>query len=56
VVSKKQLADAVWGYYDPDIGRTLEVHVRRLRAKLTSAAAAPPLLETVRGFGYRLTA
>ena len=56
VVSKKELADAVWGYYDPDIGRTLEVHVRRLRAKLKSGAAPPPILETVRSFGYRLSA
>lgn len=56
VVSKKELADAVWGYYDPDIGRTLEVHVRRLRAKLKRGAAPPPMLETVRSFGYRLAA
>jgi DNA-binding response OmpR family regulator len=55
VVSKKELADAVWGYYDPDIGRTLEVHVRRLRTKLKSASATSPSLETVRSFGYRLT-
>ena len=55
VVSKKELADAVWGYYDPDIGRTLEVHVRRLRTKLKSTAALSPRLETVRSFGYRLT-
>ena len=56
LVSKKELADAVWGYYDPDVGRTLEVHVRRLRTKLKSTAALSPSLETVRSFGYRLTA
>jgi two-component system, OmpR family, phosphate regulon response regulator PhoB len=55
VVTKKDLADAVWGAYDPDIGRTLDVHVRRLRAKLRTGPNDAPLVETVRGFGYRLT-
>lgn len=55
VVSKKDLADVVWQEYDPDVGRTLDVHMRRLRAKLRSAGPSAPALETVRGFGYRLT-
>ena len=55
VVTKKDLADAVWGAYDPDIGRTLDVHVRRLRAKLRTGPSDAPLVETVRGFGYRLS-
>jgi DNA-binding response OmpR family regulator len=54
VVAKKDLADNVWGYYDPDVGRTLDVHMRRLRAKLKNASESAPTLETVRSFGYRL--
>jgi DNA-binding response OmpR family regulator len=55
VVTKKDLADSVWGNYDPDIGRTLDVHMRRLRAKLIASGDNAPKLETVRSFGYRLT-
>ena len=55
VIGKKDLAETVWGEYDPDIGRTLDVHMRRMRAKLRFAGPHAPLLETVRGFGYRLT-
>jgi two-component system, OmpR family, phosphate regulon response regulator PhoB len=55
VVAKKDLAESVWGNYDPDIGRTLDVHMRRLRAKLSAVGDHAPRLETVRSFGYRLT-
>ena len=55
VVGKKDLAESVWGNYDPDIGRTLDVHMRRLRAKLNAVGDHAPRLETVRSFGYRLT-
>ena len=33
---------------------TIETHIRRLRAKIERDPGAPALLETVRGFGYRL--
>jgi DNA-binding response OmpR family regulator len=55
VVAKKDLADSVWGYYDPDVGRTLDVHMRRLRAKLKASGDSAPSLDTIRSFGYRLT-
>jgi DNA-binding response OmpR family regulator len=55
VVAKKDLAESVWGAYDPDIGRTLDVHMRRLRAKLKANAENPPTLATIRSFGYRLS-
>lgn len=54
VISKKDLAEPVWGSYDPDVGRTLDVHMRRLRAKVRLAEPGTPAIETVRGFGYRL--
>jgi DNA-binding response OmpR family regulator len=53
VLSRDQLLDAVWG---PDfVGdrRTVDVHVRHIRAKLAQAGAEEQV-ETVRGFGYRI--
>jgi DNA-binding winged helix-turn-helix (wHTH) protein len=55
VLSRAQLAAAVWaeGLDSPD-GK-VEVYVSRLRRKLEAAAEDAPLVETVRGNGYRLT-
>ena len=51
VQSRAQLLEMVWESA-PDIQtRTVDMHVQRLRAKL---GAAGDLIETVRGFGYRL--
>lgn len=53
VFSREQLLDRVWGvdYYGGS--RTVDIHVRRLRMKL-SGAAEP--IETVRGVGYKMKA
>jgi two-component system, OmpR family, phosphate regulon response regulator PhoB len=51
VQGRAQLLESVWDAA-PDIQtRTVDMHVQRLRAKL---GAAGDLIETVRGFGYRL--
>ena len=50
VRNREQLLDDVWGYRFEGYARTVDTHMRRLRAKLGSAAG---LLETVRGVGYR---
>ena len=51
VQSRAQLLEIVWESA-PDIQtRTVDMHVQRLRAKL---GAAGDMIETVRGFGYRL--
>ena len=50
VRSREQLLDDVWGYHFEGYARTVDTHMRRLRAKLGSAAV---LVETVRGVGYR---
>lgn len=55
-VGRETLLRQVWGYDEPVDSRTIDTHVRRLRAKIESDPAAPALLETVRGFGYRLVA
>jgi two-component system phosphate regulon response regulator PhoB len=53
VQDRAKLLEAVWDAA-PDIQtRTVDMHVQRLRAKLGSAG---DLVETVRGFGYRLRA
>ncbi len=52
VLTREAIVDAVWGsdYYGGE--RTVDVHIRRLRAKLPPIA---PCIETVHGVGYRFT-
>lgn len=53
IVTRAMLLEKVWGY-DFEPGTNLvEVHIRRLRAKLTDDGGADPIV-TVRGVGYRL--
>jgi two-component system phosphate regulon response regulator PhoB len=52
VHSRAQLLDKVWGDHVYIEERTVDVHVKRLREAL---AQAGPMVETVRGAGYRLT-
>jgi two-component system, OmpR family, response regulator len=51
VFSRSHLLQAVWGYDFAGGGRTVDVHVRRLRQKLGTRG---PSISTVRGVGYRL--
>jgi len=51
VQSRPQLLEHVWEAQADIQTRTVDMHVQRLRAKLGTAGE---LLETVRGFGYRL--
>ena len=49
-VSRENILNAVWGYdYFGDL-RTVDTHVKKLRAKLGDCGK---MIETVRGFGYR---
>ena len=54
VLSREVLLDRVWNAGDRGDTRTVDVHVSRLRDKLTSVAPRV-LIETVRSVGYRLT-
>ena len=54
VLSRHELAERIWGYADDGVIRSLDVHMRRLRVKLSAAADAGPYLLTRRGFGYQL--
>ena len=51
VFTREQLLSRVWGYEYYGGARTVDVHVRRLRAKLGEEHAA--LIQTVRSVGYR---
>jgi two-component system response regulator RegX3 len=54
VLTRGQLIDRVWGSDYVGDTKTLDVHVKRLRAKLEDDPAHPTLLVTVRGLGYKL--
>ncbi len=49
VLSRRQLLEAVWGYDYIGETRTVDVHIRQLRKKLTDIP-----IETVWGVGYRM--
>jgi two-component system response regulator RegX3 len=56
VLTRAQLIDRVWGSDYVGDTKTLDVHVKRLRAKLEPDPANPTYLLTVRGLGYKLEA
>ncbi|QDU23097.1 response regulator [Urbifossiella limnaea] len=51
--NRHQLMDAAIGEGSIVLERTIDVHVKTLRQKLTKAGGAAELIETVRGVGYR---
>ncbi len=54
VYTREQILDQVWGdevYVEP---RTVDVHIKRLRARIEDNPEKPRLIQTVRGIGYRL--
>ena len=53
VFNREQLLNRVWGYNYYGGSRTVDVHVRRLRSKLSRAGHA--YIETVRNVGYRFS-
>lgn len=56
VFSRDDLLTTVWGYEPGSDTRLVDVHVGRLRKKLQEAGVDDLVIETSRGFGYRLTA
>ena len=55
IVSKKELLTDVWHYADADIEtRTVDIHMLKLRKKITQLIGDTPLINTIRGEGYRL--
>lgn len=55
VLTRGQLIDRIWGTDYVGDTKTLDVHVKRVRAKVEKDPGNPALLMTVRGLGYKLT-
>jgi two-component system response regulator RegX3 len=53
VLTRGQLIDRIWGSDYVGDTKTLDVHVKRLRAKIEPDPANPKYLLTVRGLGYK---
>ncbi len=56
VVTREQLLDRVWGSDFFGDQRTLDVHVKRLRSRISPDDSEKKLIKTVRGVGYRFIA
>ncbi len=53
VLSRQQLLDKVWGHDVFVTDRVVDTHIGNLRKKLELDPDSPPLVVSVRGFGYR---
>ncbi|MYM20496.1 response regulator [Brevibacterium sp. 5221] len=56
VMTRVQLIDRIWGQDYVGDTKTLDVHIKRLRAKIEVEPSDPKLLITVRGLGYKFEA
>ena len=56
VLTRGQLIDRVWGADYVGDTKTLDVHIKRLRAKIEPEPSDPKYLVTVRGLGYKFEA
>ena len=55
-LARGEIIDRVWGADYVGDTKTLDVHVKRIRAKIEVEPGEPKLLITVRGVGYKLAA
>ena len=55
VFSRTRILNQVWGYSEDPLTNVVDVYIARLRRKIDTEGRQP-LLETVRGHGYRLKA
>ncbi len=56
VLTRVQLIDRIWGSDYVGDTKTLDVHIKRLRAKIEPDPASPVHIITVRGLGYKFEA
>ena len=54
VLARSQIIEQIWGANYVGDTKTLDVHVKRIRAKIEVEPGTPRLLTTVRGVGYML--
>jgi two-component system response regulator MtrA len=55
IFTREVLLEQVWDYDYLGDSRIVDVHIRRLRAKVEDDPANPTLITTIRGFGYKLS-
>jgi two-component system, OmpR family, response regulator RegX3 len=56
VLTRDTLIDRIWGPHYVGDTKTLDVHIKRLRAKIEKDPSNPALITTIRGLGYRFEA
>jgi two-component system response regulator RegX3 len=56
VLTRDTLIDRIWGPHYVGDTKTLDVHIKRLRAKIEEDPSNPTLITTIRGLGYRFEA
>ncbi len=56
VLTRETLIDRIWGPHYVGDTKTLDVHVKRLRAKIEDDPARPARITTIRGLGYKFEA
>ena len=54
VLSKNNIITHVWNFDANILPNTVEVFIAYLRAKIDKPFSGPPLIQTIRGFGYKL--
>jgi two-component system response regulator RegX3 len=54
VLTRDVLIDRIWGHDYVGDTKTLDVHVKRIRARVEADPRNPKLVVTVRGVGYRV--
>lgn len=52
-LSRERLIERVWGFDFSGDERTIDVHIRRLRARMEEEAHLPQFVQTIHGFGYK---
>jgi two-component system response regulator RegX3 len=55
VLTRSAIIERVWGYDYVGDTKTLDVHVKRVRAKIERDPSRPERIVTIRGVGYRYT-
>ena len=53
MLPREALIDRIWGQDYVGDGKTLDVHVKRLRAKVETDPSSPARIVTIRGVGYK---
>ena len=56
VLTRETLIDRIWGPHYVGDTKTLDVHVKRLRAKIEEDPSRPSRITTIRGLGYKFEA